>query len=58
LHPDESTKARYLKRAAELRAAAEQTADEAERAVLIRGAEAYERMAGWTPKHPIKPGEK
>jgi hypothetical protein len=53
LQPDDSTKARYLTRAAELRAAAEKATDETERAVLIRGAEAYERMAGWTPKGPI-----
>ena len=56
--PDDSTKARYLERAAELREAAARAKNETERAVLIRGAEAYEHMAGWTPKVPIKQNEK
>lgn len=58
LKPDDSTKARYLNRAAELRAAAAHVTDETERAVLIQGAEAYERMAGWKPKEPIARTEK
>jgi len=57
VQPDDSTKARYLERAAELREAAAKAKNETERAVLIRGAEAYEHMAGWTPKVPIN-GEK
>ena len=55
---DDSTKARYLERAAELREAAAGTKNEAERAVLIKGAEAYEHMARWTPKVPISGNKK
>ena len=58
MKPDDSTKARYLERAAELREAAARAKTETERAVLIRGAEAYEHMAGWTPKVPLKENKK
>jgi hypothetical protein len=50
---DNPTIARYLQRAAELRAIARQIQDPQDREVVLRAAEAYEEMAKWKPTKPV-----
>ena len=42
--------AKYLVKAEELRSIAIQAAEDRNRAVLLRAADAYEQMAHWTPR--------
>jgi hypothetical protein len=52
--PDEETKARYLRRAAELRRLAARIDDPDKRDRYVAAAEAYEGLAGWNPIEPTK----
>ena len=52
--PDEETIARYLRHAAELLAAADQTEDHLKRDALIAAAKAYEELASWVPAETAK----
>jgi hypothetical protein len=54
MYPDEETIARYLRRAAELRALAAETDNPLKRDGYIVAAKAYEGLASWNPLEPIK----
>jgi hypothetical protein len=50
---DEETITRYRRRAVELRSIAAQIADREGREIILKAAEAYERMADWKPQDAV-----
>jgi len=51
---DDTTIARFLRSAAELRSIASQISNLEERDIILKAAEAYEAMANWKPTEPMK----